>query len=133
MQTATTDTKTTENTENTEKSTEKVWHIPGTDRKRLMASIFDKISNDFVKFSSLQHNVQNPQMMTFPDVPSYHKFDTAIKINSATNTYIFMNSIPLQSSRKMREWFQAQQKQESTKNNKYFSMDLSTFARITLN
>merc|ERR1712130_415631 len=38
-----------------------------------------------------------------------------------------MNSIPLQSSRKMREWFQVQQKQESTKNNKYFTMDLSTF------
>ena len=119
--------KTTETTDNTENANEKVWHIPFQDKKRLMASIFDKISTDFVKFSALRSNVSDPQMMTFPEIPTFHKFDTAIKINSATNTYIFMNSIPLQASKKMKEWFQSQQKQESTKNNKFFTMDLSTF------
>merc|ERR1712039_675794 len=119
--------KTTESTDNTENANEKVWHIPFQDKKRLMASIFDKISTDFVQFSVLRSNVPDPQTMNFPEIPTFHKFDTAIKINSATNTYIFMNSVPLQASKKMKEWFQEQQKQESTKNNKFFTMDLSTF------
>jgi len=60
-------------------------------------------------------------------MPAWYKVDVAIKINSATNSYIFMNSLPLLGSYKMRDWLQSQKKQESTKNNKYFCMDLSSF------
>ena len=108
----------------------KLLSLKYSDKTLSCASIFDKIAPNYLKYSKICQNVADLQNFNIPDsadMPAWYKVDVAIKINSATNSYIFMNSLPLLGSYKMRDWLQSQKKQESTKNNKFFCMDLSSF------
>ena len=108
--------------------------LPRNDKFKVVASMFDQISAQFLSSCIVKNDLKDPESYDFQldaehsqNIRPWIKLDTAIKLNSATNTWIFMSSIPLQASHKMRVWFEKQKLQANTKNNKYFCMDLSSF------
>ena len=66
----------------------KAHHLQRNDKVRVRASMFNKVSKDFIQYSILRSNIVDPQSFTYTEdetVP-WHKFDTVQWVNKCENS-----------------------------------------------
>ena len=108
----------TESAEN-EAEVEKELQLHYPHKHQVVAVQWKMVSQIFTNHVQVKEGVLDPEQVTIQNPYVFVKFDTAIKVNAATNKYFFMSSVPLQASNALVNWFKQQKQQASTKNKRY--------------